>query len=130
MSTPRNGVDDADRLARVKLSSAIEPGDLRVTDLVSELGAGKVADSLAAALAAAPADHEAVELGRVLTRVEEHPWPAELSARYLGRFSAEPVPITRVAPTWVVELEADSAFEHGRWRHLTRYRRVRWDLCG
>ncbi|GAB3201803.1 ATP-dependent DNA ligase [Nocardioides hungaricus] len=73
---------------------------------------------------------EAVELGRVLTRAEEHPWPAELSTRHLGRFSVEPVPITRVAPTLVVEVEADTAFEHGRWRHLTRYRRVRWDLCG
>jgi ATP-dependent DNA ligase len=73
---------------------------------------------------------EAVELGSVLTRAEEHPWPAELSTRHLGRFSVEPVPITRVAPTLVVEVEADTAFEHGRWRHLTRYRRVRWDLCG
>jgi hypothetical protein len=73
---------------------------------------------------------EAVELGSVLTRVEEHPWLAQLSTRYLGRFSVEPVPITRVAPTSVVEVEADTAFEHGRWRHLTHYRRVRWDLCG
>lgn len=47
MSTPH--VDDADRLARVKLSSAIEPGDLRVTGLVSELGAVKVLDYLEAA---------------------------------------------------------------------------------
>ena len=39
MSTSHADVNDADRLARVKLSSAIEPGDLRVTGLVSELGA-------------------------------------------------------------------------------------------
>lgn len=39
----------ADRLARVKLSSVIEPGDLRVTGLVSELGATKVLDYLEAA---------------------------------------------------------------------------------
>ena len=45
-------------------------------------------------------------------------------------FSSEPVAITRVDPVLVVEVEADTAFEHGRWRHLTRYRRVRWDLCG
>ena len=44
MSTPHADVDDTDRLARVKLSSAIEPGDLRVTGLVGELGAGKVLD--------------------------------------------------------------------------------------
>jgi len=46
MSTPHADVDDADRLARVKLSSAIEPGDLRVTGLLSELGAVKVLDYL------------------------------------------------------------------------------------
>jgi DNA processing protein len=46
MSTPHA---DADRLARVKLSSAIEPGDLRVTGLVGELGAVKVLDYLEAA---------------------------------------------------------------------------------
>lgn len=49
MSTPQPGVDDADRLARVKLNSAIEPGDLRVTGLVSELGAVKLLDYLEAA---------------------------------------------------------------------------------
>ena len=30
--------------------------------------------------------------------------------------------------TVVVEVEADTAFEYGRWRHLTRYRRLRLDL--
>lgn len=49
MSTPHADVDDADRLARVKLSSAIEPGDLRVTGLVDEPGAVKVLDYLEAA---------------------------------------------------------------------------------
>ena len=49
MSNPHADVDDADRLARVKLSSAIEPGDLCVTGLVSELGAVKVLDYLEAA---------------------------------------------------------------------------------
>lgn len=38
MSASRVDVAEADRLARVKLSSAIEPGDPRVTGLVSELG--------------------------------------------------------------------------------------------
>lgn len=42
MSAPRNDVDEADRLARVKLSCTIEPADLRVTGLLSEVGAGKV----------------------------------------------------------------------------------------
>ncbi|MDP3892713.1 hypothetical protein [Nocardioides sp.] len=49
MSTTRIDVDDGDRLARVTLSRSIEPGDLRVTGLVSELGAGKVLGYLEAA---------------------------------------------------------------------------------
>lgn len=70
-------------------------------------------------------------LGRPSTESsDDHPWPAELTTRQLGRFSREPVTITRVTPTVVVEVEAGTAFEHGRWRHLTRYRRVRPDLSG
>lgn len=42
MSTSPEGVDDADRLARVKLSRTIEPGDIRVTGLVSEVGGSNV----------------------------------------------------------------------------------------
>ena len=49
MSAARNDVDEADRLVRVRLSCTIEPGDLRVTGLVSELGAGKVLGYLEAA---------------------------------------------------------------------------------
>ena len=41
MSATRTDVDDADRLARVTLGRTIESGDLRVTGLVSELGADK-----------------------------------------------------------------------------------------
>jgi hypothetical protein len=46
---PRDDVDEVDRLARVQLSCTIEPGDLRVAGLVSELGAGKVLGYLEAA---------------------------------------------------------------------------------
>ncbi len=70
---------------------------------------------------------ESAELAAVLVGADDHPWPLELSTRQLGRFSREPVAITRVEPTVVVEVEADTAFEHGRWRHLTRYRRLRLD---
>lgn len=49
MSTTRTDVDDVDRLGRVTLSRTIEPGDLRITGLVSELGAGKVLGYLEAA---------------------------------------------------------------------------------
>ncbi|KRF05405.1 DNA protecting protein DprA [Nocardioides sp. Soil777] len=97
MRTTRTDVDDVDRLARVTLSRTIEPGDLRVTGLVSELGAGKVLGYLEAA-----ADVEshwgfalAQELGRVdPTQVLEQAaargirfivpgdaeWPAQLGA--------------------------------------------------
>ena len=71
---------------------------------------------------------ESAELAAVLSGADEHPWPSELSSHQLGRFSREPVAITRVAPIVVVEVDADTAFEHGRWRHLTRYRRLRLDL--
>ncbi|GAC1524082.1 hypothetical protein ASD30_22450 [Nocardioides sp. Root140] len=73
---------------------------------------------------------ESAELAAVLNGTDDHPWPAELSTHQLGRFSREPVAITRVAPMVVVEVEADTAFEYGRWRHLTRYRRLRLDLSG
>jgi YD repeat-containing protein len=71
---------------------------------------------------------ESAEVAAVLVDADEHPWPHELSTRHLGRFSHEPVVITRVVPAVVVEVEADTAFEQGRWRHLTRYRRLRLDL--
>ncbi|MGK2874727.1 MAG: ATP-dependent DNA ligase [Nocardioides sp.] len=71
---------------------------------------------------------ESAELAAVLVGADDHPWPLELSTRQLGQFSREPVAITRVEPTVIVEVEADTAFEHGRWRHLTRYRRLRLDL--
>ncbi|WP_341926050.1 hypothetical protein [Nocardioides psychrotolerans] len=54
MSATTSDVDEADRLARVKLSCTIEPGDLRVTGLVSELGASKVLGHLEAAAEVEP----------------------------------------------------------------------------
>ena len=35
---------------------------------------------------------------------------------------------TPTEPLLVVEVDADVSFEHDRWRHATRYRRVRSDL--
>lgn len=59
---------EADRLARVKLSSVIEPGDLRVTGLVSELGAGKVLGYLEAAADAEA--HWGFAIGQQLAHVD------------------------------------------------------------
>jgi DNA processing protein len=59
---------EADRLARVKLSCTIEPGDLRVAGLVSELGAGRVVGYLEAA---ADVDaHWAFPIGQQLAHID------------------------------------------------------------
>jgi DNA processing protein len=68
MSTLSADVDDVDVLARVKLSGAIEPGDLRVTGLVSELGAVKVLDYLEAALGVG--NHWGFTIGLELAHVD------------------------------------------------------------
>jgi len=38
------------------------------------------------------------------------------------------VDYTPSEPLLVVEVDADVSFEHHRWRHPTRYRRIRSDL--
>ena len=59
----------------------------------------------------------------------EHPWPAVLPPGMVGPFDRERrLPVVRVEPSLVVEIHADQAFEHGRWRHVTRLARVRADL--
>jgi DNA processing protein len=68
MSATPIDVDEADRLARVKLSYATEPGDLRVTGLVSEAGAGKILGYLQAA--ADVESHWAFSIGRELAHVD------------------------------------------------------------
>ena len=104
-------VGDVDHPVRLVLGLRDPAGKLRVAGATHPLSAS-----------------ESAELAAVLVGTDDHPWPVELTTRQLGRFSREPVTITRVTPTVVVEVEADTAFEHGRWRHLTRYRRVRPDL--
>jgi ATP-dependent DNA ligase len=104
-------IGSVERPARLILGLVDDAGTLRVAGATHPLS-----------------PRESAEVAAVLVGIDDHPWPAELSTRQLGRFSREPVAITRVAPTVVVEVEADTAFEHGRWRHLTRYRRLRLDL--
>jgi ATP-dependent DNA ligase len=58
---------------------------------------------------------------------DDHPWPAVIGGgprRLLGRKEIE---IVRVQPDVVVEV-ADTAFEHGRWRHVTTSIRLRPEL--
>jgi ATP-dependent DNA ligase len=57
-----------------------------------------------------------------------HPWPPRLPASRFGQMPGDEIDYVQVAPELVVEIEADTAFEQGRWRHATRFLRVRHDL--
>ena len=59
---------------------------------------------------------------------DDHPWPSTLGGGHVGYWGRDDVVIVRVVPDVVVEVAADSSFEHGRWRHVTRFVRVRPDL--
>lgn len=69
------------------------------------------------------------ELGAVLAApAAGHPWPAVLPANRFGQWSSTDVAYTQVEPSVVVEIHADASFEHGRWRHPTRFVRLRAEL--
>jgi ATP-dependent DNA ligase len=70
------------------------------------------------------------ELGALLhpAPAGEHPWPAAIPSSRFGQRPGELVDYLRVAPTTVVEVDADTSFEQDRWRHATRFLRVRADL--
>jgi ATP-dependent DNA ligase len=57
-----------------------------------------------------------------------HPWPTEMPTGRLGHYGRDRITVKLVDPTLVVEVSADNAYEHGRWRHLTRFVRARPDL--
>jgi ATP-dependent DNA ligase len=70
------------------------------------------------------------ELRRLLRLPQgEHPWPLPLPSSRFGQTPGGEVDYTQVAPELVVEVETDTAFEQGRWRHATRYLRLRADLA-
>lgn len=61
-----------------------------------------------------------------------HPWPQPLPASWNGQLDdRQPQPYIQVQPVIVAEVDVDTAYDvdHGRWRHRTRYLRVRLDLC-
>ena len=71
---------------------------------------------------------QAAELAAVLVPAgPEHPWPERIGT---GRFGGGrlSVPLTKVAPTVVVEVSADAALQAGVFRHPMRFLRVRPDL--
>ncbi len=58
-----------------------------------------------------------------------HPWPQPLPASWSGQLDRpEPLPYVQVDPAVVAQIDADVAFEHGRWRHRVRYARARADM--
>jgi ATP-dependent DNA ligase len=75
---------------------------------------------------------KAAELGRLLAPLvaplSASPWPNPLPARWANLTGGRPVDYTPIHPVLVVEVDADTAFEHGRYRHALRYRRIRADL--
>ena len=58
-----------------------------------------------------------------------HPWPTMLAGGRFGLPGSKAVAHTPVAPTVVVEVEADSCYEADRYRHGVRFVRARPDLC-
>ncbi|MGW5668375.1 ATP-dependent DNA ligase, partial [Micromonospora sp. NPDC003776] len=66
---------------------------------------------------------------RLPRRGAAHPWPQPLPASWSGQLERpEPLPYAQVEPAVVAEIDADTAFEHQRWRHRVRYARARPDL--
>ncbi|MCW2698780.1 MAG: ATP-dependent ligase [Blastococcus sp.] len=71
---------------------------------------------------------QSAELAAVLRPADGlHPWPDRIGTGAFGggRLS---VPLTRIAPTTVVEISADAALQAGVFRHPLRFLRVRPDL--
>jgi ATP-dependent DNA ligase len=56
-------------------------------------------------------------------------WPSPLPARWVGFHQTEPLVYLPVTPLLVVEVLADSAFEHGRYRHSLNLVRIRPDVA-
>ncbi len=71
---------------------------------------------------------QAADLGAVLEPADaDHPWPDEIGAGRWQKVGAT-VPLTKVAPTVVVEVAADAARQSGQWRHGLRLVRRHPDI--
>ena len=57
----------------------------------------------------------------------DHPWPDTVLASRFSR-GRDRVTLTKVQPTLVAEITADTAQQGGVWRHPLRYQRIRRDL--
>jgi hypothetical protein len=71
---------------------------------------------------------QAQQIGAVLEPYTgSDPWRGSPRLSISG-FGSDPVPARAVDQTIVVEVQADTAFDRGRWRHPTRYMRNRPEL--
>jgi ATP-dependent DNA ligase len=67
-------------------------------------------------------------VGRLLAQpVGEQPWPPTLPGGRFGLPGSDPVEYAPVEPSVVVEIETDTCFEVGRYRHPVKFVRVRWE---
>jgi ATP-dependent DNA ligase len=111
-------------------TEVIAGGVIGPVDRPSQLVAGRYRDGeLVVVGRTSPlSPRQAEELAAVLTPAgADHPWPDRIGT---GRFGGGrlSVPLTKVAPTVVVEVSADAALQAGVFRHPMRYVRVRPDL--
>jgi hypothetical protein len=67
-------------------------------------------------------------LARASVEISAGPWPNPLPARWANLTGDRPVTYLPIDPVLVVEVDADTAHEHGRFRHAVRYIRARVDL--
>lgn len=69
--------------------------------------------------------HQQAEVGGLLSAARgEHPWPEQMPGGWLGQWVDGDRTVIRVEPRLVVEVSADTSFEHGRFRHQMRYVRA------
>jgi ATP-dependent DNA ligase len=69
------------------------------------------------------ATHRKELAGVFVAATSPHPWPDQLMLGWCG--SRDKVEVVMVEPTVSVEVLADTARDRGRWRHVTRYVRIR-----
>lgn len=69
-----------------------------------------------------------IAIAAALQPDEQHPERATLPGVAAGLPGSDPITYLPVLPTVVVEIEADTAIEYGRWRHRPTVLRIRPDL--
>jgi hypothetical protein len=77
-------------------------------------------------------DQQSAEIAQMIIDTDavaaSSPWPNPLPGRWTNLTSREPLSYQPILPRIVVEIDADTANEHGRYRHPVRYLRSRAEL--